>query len=62
MYRYKYRGSVYIFNKCVSSYWEATTYATSKQKALSNLKFRFKKILGKVAQVKVYLPGEITIE
>ena len=57
---YSYDGPVTEFDRVVCSRWKATTYATSENKARSNLAYRFKKENNRVASAKVTLPGKIT--
>lgn len=40
---YRYYGPVLEHDICVARNWDATTFAPSAKKALSNLSFRFKK-------------------
>lgn len=58
---YLYEGPVMEFNKRVADNWKASTYAPSENKARSNLAYRFKKINNRVPNVKVTLPGKITL-
>jgi hypothetical protein len=59
--KYSYTGPVEVFGKCVDNQWYGSTYATSEKKARSNLKYQYKKQLGKTAATKVTLPGKIVV-
>lgn len=59
-FEYGYDGPVLLFDKVVTSRWEATTRAPSEKKARSNLIFRFKKEHGYAPNIKITLPGVIT--
>lgn len=59
---YSYNGPVLEFDKIVSNHWQAQTYATSEQKARSNLAFQFKTKYGKAPRTKITLPGKIVLE
>ena len=50
MHTYIYNGSVMQFGRLISDNWSAKTKATSPEKALSNLLFRYKREHG-------YLPS-----
>lgn len=41
MKKYKYKGPVTLFGKCVANNWNAETYAPSDKKALSNFRYQF---------------------
>lgn len=43
MTKYEYKGQVVQFGRVVKEYWIAQTVAPSKQKAISNLIYQFKK-------------------
>lgn len=44
MHKYSFVGAVYTFHSdCVDEKWRGETYAPSKAKAISNLKYRFRK-------------------
>lgn len=57
---YNYSGPVMQFGKCVLHTWTATTYAPSKQKAMSNLKYRYKRDHNLVSTANITLPGKLT--
>lgn len=59
MKRYFYDGPVKEFERCIMDRWQASTCAVSKEKAISNLIFRFKMEHGKTAYAKISLPGKI---
>lgn len=42
MARYCYEGPVYVFDRCVCDLWYGETWAISKKKAISNLKYQAK--------------------
>lgn len=43
MTKYIYKGPVVIFGKLVANSWSGETVAVSRQKAISNLSYQFKK-------------------
>lgn len=49
------------FNKCISNYWCAQTYAVSEKKAMSNFKYQYKKLYNKITNTKIELPGKIAV-
>ena len=59
MIRYAYQGPVMVFDQCVNDNWKAETMAVSKAKALSNLKYRWKKENNRVSNCVVTLPGKL---
>lgn len=59
MYEYEFEGSVYRFDTCICQHWTAVTYAPSVKKALSNLKYRFKKENGYSRSAKIHLEGNL---
>lgn len=58
--KYTYKGAVYAFNNLVSTHWEASTWAISEKKAISNLKYRFRKYAG-LNQVPIRFSGTLTV-
>lgn len=56
---YIYDGPVFYFDDCLKGRWKASTYATSKQKALNNLSYRYKSLNGMAKNAKIILPGKI---
>lgn len=58
---YLYYGPVMKFNTCIRRKWQGATYAVSKEKALSNLKYQFKKENAMSVRTKIDLPGEIEL-
>lgn len=40
---YIYHGPVYKFDTCIEQNWEAQTWAPTKKKALSNLRYQYKR-------------------
>lgn len=56
---YIYDGPVESFNACIDQKWTAETYAVSEKKALSQLKYRYKREYGLVANARINLPGKI---
>lgn len=56
---YIYDGPVELFDACIDQKWTAETYAVSEKKALSQLKYRYKREYGLVANARINLPGEI---
>lgn len=59
--RYSYEGSVKEFDTTVNPKWTATTYATSIEKARSNLAYQYKRSHNKSPSSKITLPGKITL-
>lgn len=58
---YSYSGPVEEFGRCVTRQWSAQTRATSEKEARSNLSYQYKKQFKKAVNVRVNLPGKITI-
>lgn len=58
---YHYDGPVFCFDECMRERWKANTIAPSKQKALSNLSYRYKKKYGLSTTSKIRLTGKITV-
>ena len=54
---YSFSGAVTKFGVIVCSHWEAETFAPTKAKATSNLKYQFKKKFGLTPQVPIELIG-----
>lgn len=52
---YSYDGPVYHFGKIVCEHWKASTIAVSKEKALSNMAYRYKLANGLVSSAKINL-------
>lgn len=61
MTRYHYKGPVIEFDRCIASDWESETLALSRKKAISNLKYQFKKEFNRVTTSKIELPGKLEI-
>ena len=61
MKRYSYDGPVLECDKCIDYRWTSSTYATSEQKARSNLAYQFKKENNKVSTTKITLPGKLIL-
>lgn len=57
--KYTYKGAVYAHGSLVSSNWEASTWAISEEKAMSNLKYRFRKFAGMVNNTPITFSGKI---
>lgn len=62
MERYVYDGPIMIFGRCVDDRWHGETVAATKQKAVSNLKYQCRKLIGLVGNSKIDLPGSIRVE
>ena len=62
MNKYLYDGPVLIFDTCVSTRWQATTYAISERKARSNFIYQFKKQNNRTINSKITLPGKVIID
>jgi hypothetical protein len=58
---YEYEGPIMVFNTCVASNWRGSTYAVSEEKARNNLTYQAKKLLNKLPNTRVTLPGKITL-
>lgn len=59
MKKYCYVGPVVIFGKCVANNWTGETMAVSSGKAMSNLKFQYKKEHNMSSGTKVELTGKL---
>lgn len=59
--KYTYVGPVEEFGRCIAHNWTSTTYAPSESKARSNFIFQFKKLMGKIPNTKIDLPGKVTL-
>lgn len=60
MYHYVFIGAVAIHGNVVMDNWEAHTVASSEARAISNLKYRFRKQFNYVRNIPVSLIGDIT--
>lgn len=60
-HHYSYDGPVMVYDKCVESFWKGSTYAPSESKAKSNLAHQYKQQTGKIASIRVTLPGKLKI-
>lgn len=58
-HEYEYSGPVMSFDRCLDQYWTATTWASSKRKALSNLAYRYKTDNDMVPNTRIELPGKL---
>lgn len=58
--QYTFDGAVYVFNRLVEARWTATTTAPTKAKAISNLKYRFRKLSGLVNNIPIVFEGHFT--
>jgi len=59
MTKYKYKGPVTLFGRCIAESWKAETSAPTFKKAMSNFKYQYKqyaKITGNIE-----LPGVVSI-
>ena len=61
MDKYIYDGPVMEFDTCIANHWKGETMAPSRSKAISNLKYRFKKENNRLASAKIDLPGKIIL-
>lgn len=59
---YEYSGPVLRFETCVDQNWKAVTWAPSEKKARNNLIFRYKRDHDMAANVKISLPGKLTLK
>lgn len=57
--KYTYEGPVYVFDTLAERSWKASTIAVSEAKAVSNLKYRFRKESGLVNNIPIKLIGKI---
>lgn len=60
--RFKYDGPILFYNNVVDNNWKAITYAETKRRAISNLKYQANRYLGKTEKNKISLPGNIVEE
>lgn len=58
---YSYSGPVCEFGRIIANNWTAETSAPSREKALSNLAFQFKRDYDKIKTAKITLPGKLTV-
>jgi len=58
--KFVYEGPVYAFDSLLYTNWKAETYATSKAKAVANLKYRFRKAYNVEMYTPLDLPGKWT--
>ena len=58
MRKYLYKGAVYAWDSLVLINWSAVTCAGSRAKALSNLKFQFRKMYNYANYVPIRLLGD----
>jgi hypothetical protein len=61
MHTYCYDGPVLEFEKVVANRWTSRTRAVSEKTALCNFAYQFKTQNNRVANVKITLPGKITM-
>lgn len=57
---YQYRGPVMRFDICIERDWGSCTCAFTKEKAINNLKYQYKKQHNLARDVKITLPGTLT--
>lgn len=61
--RYTFAGAVKdSFARIICHAWHGATYATSAEKALSNLSFQFKRSAGLASYTRICLDGSIFVE
>ena len=60
--KYSYKGAVYVFGSLVSTHWEASTWAVSEAKAVSNLKYQFRKHAGVVNSAPITFSGKVVAQ
>ena len=58
---YSYFGPVTSFGKVIEPRWHGSTYAVSKEKAKSNLIYRFKTLTKRVPGSQIELPEKIIL-
>lgn len=56
---YQYNGPVMLFNRCIADKWSGETRAVNKEKAKSNLAFRYKTDHHLTRTAKITLPGTV---
>lgn len=61
MNKYVYDGPVKEFDDVVSERWHGETMAVSEKKAKCNLAYQFKKKTNRTSDVKITLPGKLTM-
>ena len=59
---YRYNGPVMLYNMLVTDHWRGETYASSDEKARSNLTYQYKKQYGLLPTAKITLPGQFEHE
>lgn len=59
MNKYVYNGPVLEFDRLLTDHWKAETMAVSESKAISNLKYQFKKDHNRLVGSNISLPGKI---
>ena len=57
--KYSFSGAVLKYGIPVCNNWKAETVAPSKEKAISNLKYRFKKEANLIPSIPIELVGQI---
>lgn len=57
--KYEYSGPVFKFDKLFSNNWKGSTYASSRERAKSNLSFQFKKEHNLTTNTKITLPYSV---
>lgn len=58
---YSYYGPVLAFDRIVTNYWKASTYAESEARARCNLEYQFKQQTGRTPRAKITIPGKLTV-
>ena len=62
MKKYTFSGAVRdSFSRILCRAWQGATYAQSKEKAMSNLTYQFKKSAGLAAYSRVVLEGSLSV-
>ena len=61
MMKFKFTGTVLKYDTPICQEWSAETTAPTPQKALANLKFRFRKAYGLVAAIPIALVGALEV-
>lgn len=61
MNHYIYKGVVMAYGKCIANNWMAETYATTEDKARSNLTYQYKMAYKLSANAAVQIPGKLVI-
>lgn len=59
MKKYKFTGAIFLFNSLVLNNWSAETMAVTPKKAMSNLAYQAKKVMGYLPSTQLTLDGNL---